>query len=509
MKQKILIVFLFIISFSNLFSQHTLKLMTYNLLNYPGNSPEIRNQYFSVTLSAANPDILVVQEMLSQAGVNLFLNNVLLPIDTSYKAGVFIDGPDSDNAIFYKSNYLSFVSNTRITTTLRDINEFKLVHKITLDTLRIFSVHLKASTGSDNELQRLSEVNALRNYTISLPSNSNYIVLGDFNIYGSNEPAYQRLLDQSTQGYFIDVITLTGTWNNSAYAIHHTQSTRTRSFGGGATGGLDDRFDMILFSPAVIQSGGITYVSNSYSVYGNDGLHYNDSINRPSNLAVGQIIADALHYASDHLPVIASLKFESELPVELSYFLAEVIDNSVLLKWETATEINNYGFIVERKINDGNKANNWFECGFVHGNGNSNSPKFYSFKEDNLNAGKFLYRLKQIDNDGAYKYYDPINVEILPKKFELNQNFPNPFNSQTIISYHLQSSAFVKLLVYDTLGNEVETLVNQVQHAGSYTVNFNAKDLSSGLYYYRIIITESGKNNGINFQQTKKMVLSK
>lgn len=99
------------------------------------------------------------------------------------------------------------------------------------------------------------------------------MVLGDFNIYKSSEPAYQRLLDQSTSGYFFDVINMTGTWNNASYAIYHTQSPRVRAFGGGATGGLDDRFDMILFSPAIIQNGGITYVNNSYTVYGNNGLH--------------------------------------------------------------------------------------------------------------------------------------------------------------------------------------------------------------------------------------------
>lgn len=97
--------------------------------------------------------------------------------------------------------------------------------------------------------------------------------------------------------------------------------------------------------------------------------------------------------------------------------------------------------------------------------------------------------------------------KVILKSYQLNQNFPNPFNPQTIISYDLQSFAIVKLVVYDILGKELEILVNQVQNAGSYNVNFNAKNLSSGIYYYRLIITEAGKSNGITFQQTKKMVL--
>lgn len=306
--KKIILIFISL-NFLYLFPQPTHKIMSYNALNYPGSTATERNPYFATVISNANPDILVMQEMTSQTGVNGFLTNVLIPINSNYTAGTFLDGPDTDNAIFFKSDLFTFISNIAIPTTLRNINEFKLFYKATSDTIRIYSVHLKASSGSTNEQQRLAEVTILRNVTDALPSNKNYLVCGDFNFYGSTEPAYQKLLDQTTTGYFIDLVNLTGIWNNSAYALYHTQSTRIRQFGGGATGGMDDRFDMILFSQALVDSGGITYVPNTYSAYGNDGLHYNDSINRPPNIAVGQQIADALEYTSDHLPVIASFKF--------------------------------------------------------------------------------------------------------------------------------------------------------------------------------------------------------
>lgn len=480
--------------------------MSYNLLNYPGNDFSTRNGFFGTVISSANPDVLVVQEMISQAGVDLFLNSVLKTIDTAYSAGQFIDGPDSDNAIFFKSTYFRFISNTRIPTSLRDINEFKLVHKITEDTLRIFSVHLKASTGTSNEQQRLSEVNELRNFTDQLHTEANYIVLGDFNIYRSTEPAYLKLLDQATTGYFIDVISMPGTWSNSSYAIYHTQSPRVRSFGGGSAGGLDDRFDMILFSPSVIQSGGVTYINNSYTVYGNDGLHYNDSINRPPNLAVGQTIANALHYASDHLPVYVNLEFAGMLPVELINFNAKVVNNHVHLSWETATEKNNYGFIIERMKIFSFRSSNWEAIGFVSGNGNSNSPKSYSFVDNSALAGKYKYRLKQIDTDGSFTYSETIEVETIVEDFVLYQNYPNPFgeasnsnNPTTKISWKSPQSGWQTLKIYDIIGNEIATLVDEYKEAGVYDFEFNATALPSGVYFYKLIVGD--------FVDVKKMIL--
>lgn len=353
--KKIFLIFL-LFNFAFLNAQSTHRIMSYNALNYPGSTAAERNPYFSTVVSNANPDILVMQEITSQVGVTGFLTNVLIPINANYQAGTFLDGPDTDNAIFFKSNLFTFISNTPIATTLRDINEFKLVYNATGDTIRIYSVHLKASTGSTNEQQRLAEVNVLRSITDALPLNKDYIVCGDFNIYGSTEPAYQKLLNQSTTGYFIDLFTLTGTWNNSSYAQYHTQSPRTRQFGGGANGGMDDRFDMILLSPAIFQSGGISYVSNSYTPYGNDGLHYNDSINRPPNISVGQTIADAIHYASDHIPVFADFSFESSTSTQITltaliegfYNGTTMIRDTVTVELHTASSP--YSLVVQTKI---------------------------------------------------------------------------------------------------------------------------------------------------------------
>jgi hypothetical protein len=319
MKKLYILFILFIISISIKlpYSQDTVKIMSYNLLNYDV-TDTTRNPYYRTIFQNVSPDILVVEEINSQNAVNVIRDRVLnvLGIGT-YAAGTFINGFDSDNGIFFRTSKFLFISNTPIHTELRDINEFKVVYIPTTDTIRLYAVHLKASNTTADQQQRAREVDSLRKVTNALPPGSNFMVMGDFNIYGSTEPAYQKLLQVTagTEGHFIDMYNLSGTWNNSSYAIYHTQSTRVRSFGGGATGGMDDRFDMILYSKAVNETGGMKVVPQSLTAYGNDGNHYNDSINKMPNNAVPQNVANALHYASDHTPVFA--KFVMNPPISV------------------------------------------------------------------------------------------------------------------------------------------------------------------------------------------------
>ena len=294
---------------ANASAQDTLRVMAWNLLNYIDAS---RDQYYRTVIRYAKPDVLVVEEMTSQAMVDNFFANVVDAVfPGEFSEGTFIDGPDTDNEIFFKTSGLEFVSNTPIATVLRNISEFTMYSPAAADTLRLFAVHLKASSGTTNEADRAAEVANLRSVTNALPFGKYFLVLGDFNLYGSTESAYQELLQDNPtdDGNFIDPVTLPGVWNSLSYAPLHTQSTRTRSFGDGATGGLDDRFDLILFSRAVSQAGRIRYLPGSLAAIGNDGRHYNDSINQMPNFAVPDSVANALEYASDHLPVIEEFVF--------------------------------------------------------------------------------------------------------------------------------------------------------------------------------------------------------
>jgi hypothetical protein len=190
------------------------------------------------------------------------------------------------------------------------------------------------------------------------------------------------------------------------------------------------------------------------------------------------------------------------LPVELSTFSALQIGSIVALKWRTETEINNFGFDVERANDLNGSAQLWNKVGFVEGNGNSNSPKDYSFSDTPNFGSKYYYRLKQIDSDGQIAYSNIISIDLnIPNQYVLHQNYPNPFNPTTSITYNLPADGIVSLKVYDMLGSEVINLVNDNQKAGVYIIPFNASDLASGIYICKITAN--------NFASSIKMILMK
>ncbi len=180
------------------------------------------------------------------------------------------------------------------------------------------------------------------------------------------------------------------------------------------------------------------------------------------------------------------------LPVELTSFIANVNDGDVILEWQTATEVDNYGFDIQRSVISGQRSNEWEKIGFVTGYGNSNSPKHYFFIDENITAsGKYFYRLKQIDNDGSYDFSPIVLVEIEnPKEFALEQNYPNPFNPNTVISYQLSASGKVTLKIYDVLGKEIAMLVNEEKESGVYEVEFDASYLAGGVYLYELVAND-------------------
>ncbi len=202
------------------------------------------------------------------------------------------------------------------------------------------------------------------------------------------------------------------------------------------------------------------------------------------------------------------------LPVELSSFTSTLNGRNIRLDWTTATEKNNYGFEVERTTTTGHpeQANapiydpvgkgNWTKIGFVEGNGTTNAPKSYSYTEKNISTGKYSYRLKLIDRDGKFEYSQQVEVTVsAPKIFALEQNYPNPFNPSTTINYQLPVAKHVSLKIYDAIGREVATLVNEVKDAGYYSAQFDGARFSSGIYFARL--SSSGKT------QMRKLLLLK
>ncbi len=193
---------------------------------------------------------------------------------------------------------------------------------------------------------------------------------------------------------------------------------------------------------------------------------------------------------------------DGALPIELFSFTGVFKNNLIQLNWTTETETQNYGFEIERKSKD-DQASEWKKIGFVPGSGNSNSPKHYSFRDKSITYGTYLYRLKQIDDNGHYSLSRAVEVSTgsIPTEYALRQNFPNPFNPLTTILYQVKEEGLVQLKVFNLLGQEITTLVNEVKPAGYYTYSLDASNLSSGVYIYSMQIN--------NFVQNRKMTLLK
>jgi len=360
---------LYLLLSCSLFAQEHIRIAGYNVKQFPANNN--RASDFSRILKEFNPTILLTVELDGVDAVHQLLNNCL---DSRYKASTEVTikwGTGNECAVFYLDSVVTYLGHSLIAADTRPIGEFKFVNKSSNDTFYVFGVHLKAFP--EETTRRLSAVNSLRNRTFRLKPTDNYLVLGDFNIFTSTEPAFQRLLDKNSSGFFIDMLDLNGSWNNnSLFASAATYSPSS----------LKTRLDMILISPTLTDGKGMDYVPNSFKVFGNDnGKHFGTSINDASRginswFASDPVIGVSLRNASDHLPVLADFSFKNSTNIETNHSI--------------------------------------------------------------------------------------------PKNFQLAQNYPNPFNPSTTISYSLSEAGFVTLKVYDILGREIETLVDELHQPGVY-----------------------------------------
>ena len=201
--------------------------------------------------------------------------------------------------------------------------------------------------------------------------------------------------------------------------------------------------------------------------------------------------------SNDQWAIIQNL-YLTVVPVELISFSANINSNKVTLQWSTATETNNKGFEVERK----SVGKKYQTVAFVSGKGTTTEIQNYSFVDKNLSDGSYTYRLKQIDYDGTYAYLQEIEVNLsIPVTFSLEQNYPNPFNPTTFIEFAIPVDGMVSLKVYNAVGEEISTLLNEEMTSGTHKINFDGNGLTSGIYFYRLT---SGNNISV-----KKMILLK
>ena len=239
-----------------------------------------------------------------------------------------------------------------------------------------------------------------------------------------------------------------------------------------------------------------------YMTYNNGDSWYEFTNDVPTGLTSFSAPTNQIGYAVGSLGLVLKFNDTTYVPEEFTSFTSSVNGNDVTLNWETATETNNNGFQIERLKTQNERSEEWVNLDFVNGKGTTTEPQSYSYIDEKLSAGKYQYRLKQIDFDGTFEYSSIIEVEIgTPSAYYISQNYPNPFNPSTTIKYDLPKDGLITLEVYDILGRKIATLINENRNAGRYGQTFDASSLTSGIYVYKL--------QADDFISSKKMILLK
>src|SRR5580765_6155457 len=305
---------------------HALRVVDYNVLNYPGSSGPTRDPSFRTILSPLSPDVFVAEEMTSAAGCTEFLNSLNTMEPGQWANVAFIDGNDTDTELFYKPSKLQFLGQWAFYPNPANLLRYVHVYRVKpvgyasdAAEFRIYALHLKASQGF--EAQRLAECTGLRDSMNAMPPGTHALICGDFNFYTGLEPGLQKLIENqaSNIGQVYDPLGFQNlSWqDNLTLQPYWTQSPcKTSDVGcapGASTGGLDDRFDLILPTNPWKDGVGLELVAGTYISIGNDGLHHNNSIQDPPTIPEGAAYATALHTVSDHLPVRVDIRLPAIL----------------------------------------------------------------------------------------------------------------------------------------------------------------------------------------------------
>lgn len=382
MVKKGILLILFLV-FQSFYGQTRIKTMFYNLLQYDNNAySQDKTPELLTILNEVQPDLFLVCELKSEAASNYLFDNAVKPFNSSFAKATFqaAQSPAFDlmQMAYYNSEKLILENTKVIPTGVRDINRytFKLntADQATNPVrIEVYVTHLKASSGSDDRLDRLESVEDFTNDLNTIPSDSFVLFAGDFNFYTSNESGYQKILDANNPIQIIDPINRpcptypSGQtedfyfnnrfdptysqyfWNNSSFADIHSQSTRgTQVNGEGATGFMDDRFDFIMLSNNFTTNSDFYYVSNSFKTLGNNGNCFNGSVNDAScSGTYSQNFRDALYYFSDHLPIYLEIEssqntLSAENYASINFINSNVSSHTITINSSEVKEIRIY-----------------------------------------------------------------------------------------------------------------------------------------------------------------------
>lgn len=364
--------FVLLLSIFKGFSQESFKVMFYNLLNYPlEDAVPNREADLEFILSDYEPDLFLVCELNNIDGARAILDITKSAVNSNFEMATYVSNTSDDttgnqnnlqNLLYYDSSKFILEEELIVPTALRDFNIYKLkLNTIDQDInpVEVYVVvcHLKASSGILNAQRRFDMILELEAYLNTLPASTPVILAGDFNMYTASEPAFQELLDNSNQITFVDPADRIGSWNNNPNFVDvFTQSTRTLTGLGGTTGGFDDRFDFILTSDNMLDSASITYVADSYQVYGNNGLAacYNSAINSSNCEIPGSqfnfAIRNALHNFSDHLPVTISVAIDGDLLDVGEFTATDMLFLEKTIVTDILTVISNSNQLINKQI---------------------------------------------------------------------------------------------------------------------------------------------------------------
>jgi endonuclease/exonuclease/phosphatase family metal-dependent hydrolase len=389
--------------------------MSYNILNFPNGNISGRVDTLENIVDYYQPHLLMVQELQNEAG----LTDITDMMDNlgygDFENAPFVaqqSAPGNpyklQQAIIFDRNTMRLHSQDQIITSVRDVNYYKMYLNDTglqtgSDTtfFHVFVTHLKSSTGSDNELARAQMVQAFQNFTSTNLTNDDLaIIAGDFNIYSNTEDAYALLTNPAAGITMNDPFDSFGNWTGSSFSHKEilTQSTRQSQYAGdGAGGGIDDRFDFILFSNGMMtNSSAITYVPDSYKSLGNNGTCYNNSITSCSGgNEVPNDVLESIYFMSDHIPQVC------ELAVNLDLNVASIQLGENSTAFRKGNIINNELELIVRNQKAG--------CTYVHiynlsGQlvaqrqlNNGTSPLYFSFSNEQIGLGMFIVKVIYAD----------------------------------------------------------------------------------------------------------------
>ncbi|NLA23601.1 MAG: hypothetical protein GX879_01405 [Bacteroidales bacterium] len=318
------LLFSFVFAFSLLNAQDTVRILTYNLLYYnhygqdwcteENNPINNKDQWLRTIISYTKPDIVAFNEVAGNEITKYKLKGSVLNTDgrTYFKETNYPYGAGNLTCFMYYNQEkfdLKEVFDV-YTASSRDFKVYRLQYKHSLSetNLYIIPVHFAAGNNTSGQNKRAQMADSIMSLVERRGNNDNFIVLGDMNVYRHTEPAFQKLINHPNIEYrFYDPVNQLGSWNNNpSFKNYHTQSTHTDDDGCKATGGLDDRFDIILVDDDILSGAGrVKYIENSYTTVGQDGEHFNHSLIVGGNSSVPADVLNALYNMSDHLPVYA------------------------------------------------------------------------------------------------------------------------------------------------------------------------------------------------------------